>query len=71
MKFEHLFQELRRRWDSDRDEKLCVVCQDAPKAALLLPCRHLCVCRACSAHTALEKCPVCRAHIEDILDVFT
>jgi len=31
------------------------------KDIILLPCRHLCVCRACFVQLTLDKCPVCRA----------
>lgn len=30
------------------DAALCVVCVDAPRAVLVLPCRHNCVCVACA-----------------------
>ena len=62
---------LRRAQEQERDERLCVVCLCAPKATLLLPCRHLCVCQSCSQHHALSKCPVCRAPIAETLDVYT
>jgi len=37
----------------------CVVCLEAPREILLLPCRHVCCCKACADR--LERCPVCRA----------
>ncbi|CAN0478392.1 unnamed protein product, partial [Discosporangium mesarthrocarpum] len=37
----------------------CVICLTDPKDTLLLPCRHLCVCRECFKH--VDKCPVCRS----------
>ena len=61
----------RREREAERDERLCVICLTATKATLLLPCRHLCVCRACSQHRSLDKCPVCRTRIAETLDVYT
>jgi len=37
----------------------CVVCLEAPREILLLPCRHVCCCKACADQ--LERCPLCRA----------
>lgn len=37
----------------------CVICLEGPLAALLLPCRHLCVCRVCLEE--IDRCPICRA----------
>ncbi|KAG7382213.1 phosphatidylinositol-4-phosphate 5-kinase-like protein 1 [Phytophthora pseudosyringae] len=37
----------------------CVICLEHPQAAILLPCRHLCVCRACLEE--IDQCPICRA----------
>lgn len=57
-------------------EKLCVICQNAPKNVLLLPCRHMCLCVEC-AHTMVSlpgsratKCPLCRASVSTIMNVY-
>lgn len=42
---------------------LCVVCLSQQKSVLLLPCNHMCVCKACSSHPSLKSCPICRVSI--------
>lgn len=39
--------------------KACKACGGADACVLLLPCRHLCLCRECEA--VAEVCPVCAA----------
>jgi len=52
----------------------CCVCLGAPRATLLLPCRHLCVCNACGTHVVergTARCPLCRAFIQArVMDCF-
>jgi hypothetical protein len=52
----------------DAEETQCVVCMDAPKNRVVLPCMHMCVCEACAQ---LLRCPVCRGPIERISQLFT
>ena len=57
------------------EEALCVVCMDAPKQHVMMPCMHMCVCEAC-AQRLLEvqtqpPCPVCRTPVEQTSRVFT
>ena len=52
------------------EETLCVVCMDAPKNRVVLPCMHMCVCEAC-AQLLRDRCPVCRGPIERIAQLFT
>ena len=48
---------------------LCVVCEDAKKSVLLLPCKHICTCQGCAE--GLGACPICRVPIEDrVVDVY-
>jgi hypothetical protein len=54
----------RRRAD---DEELCVRCLAAARNNVLLPCRHLCACSPCAQ--TLKQCPLCRATVEDRLEV--
>lgn len=63
-----LYQEL----EEERESRLCVVCQDEPKCIILLPCRHLCLCDACSIAITRRRggCPVCRQHVRETMKVF-
>ncbi|CAK0870751.1 unnamed protein product [Prorocentrum cordatum] len=45
------------------EEQMCVVCAEAAKTTLFMPCRHLCTCEACGAQ--LDACPICRADIRE------
>lgn len=38
--------------------RLCMICMDADRNALLMPCNHVCSCYGCAVK--LSKCPICR-----------
>jgi hypothetical protein len=57
----------------DDAEDQCVMCFDAPKDHIIIPCGHVCVCEACaSLLTQMRKpsCPICRTVIQHTNKVF-
>ena len=68
--------ELRAELERERDKNLCVVCQDQQKSMLVMPCRHMCLCRGCSGELLRLRrwqsrtCPLCRCRITSILEVY-
>ncbi len=52
------------------DSRMCVVCQTNEKSVVLLPCRHVCVCKECANNEMLLDCPLCRERIRDRIAVF-
>ncbi|XP_015892553.3 kinesin-like protein KIN-7D, mitochondrial [Ziziphus jujuba] len=55
--------------NGDANSHVCKVCFESPTAAILLPCRHFCLCKSCSL--ACSECPICRTKIADRLFAFT
>jgi hypothetical protein len=50
----------------DAEETMCLVCFDAPKDHIIIPCGHQCVCEACAEKLKKARnplCPFCRAPI--------
>ena len=50
---------------------LCVVCMCEPRGVVLLPCRHMVLCRGCSARVEAQGsgCPLCQQGVEKHLVV--
>ena len=52
-------------------QEQCVVCIDAPRTIVNLPCRHACFCQGCAATAQAraravrqsQRCPICRANV--------
>jgi hypothetical protein len=57
----------------EQDVTLCIVCEDAKKEVVLLPCKHLCLCKMCALtclFKTLHECPMCRETIDDSMEVY-
>lgn len=50
------------------NESKCVVCKTEIPKILLLPCRHYCTCKTCTAN--IVKCPMCRQTIKAFTHVY-
>ncbi|XP_028410917.1 uncharacterized protein LOC114533575 [Dendronephthya gigantea] len=66
---------LKYELELEKDKRLCVICQDNFKNILLMPCRHVCLCRQClqqiiEGHIQLAQCPLCRTYIQSTMEVF-
>ena len=46
----------------ERTGRECVICLSEPRVSVAEPCRHCCMCEACSQ--VVRDCPLCRQHIE-------
>lgn len=62
-------KEQKYQGNGDPNSHICKVCFESPTAAILLPCRHFCLCQSCSL--ACSECPICRTKISDRLFAFT
>lgn len=50
----------------------CVICFDGPQSAVCVPCGHNAVCMKCAEEilTTTAECPVCRAHIRELIKLY-
>jgi len=73
---EAVVQALRRELTEAEERQRCVVCLNALKSMLILPCRHACLCRPCAVeiinHADINQrlCPLCRTLMHEVLHVY-
>lgn len=48
------------------EDPTCIICMDAPKALVFVPCGHYCACATCVPGLK-NKCPMCRQAIEIVV----
>lgn len=53
------------------ESSLCVMCISNEKNIILLPCKHLCLCKDCSYNSKLKNCPICRTEITEQMRIFS
>lgn len=68
------FMRRKLQQELNNDSYLCVICWNDRKTVVLLPCKHLCVCKSCSRKLwnsiQNETCPICRNNVDNLLEVF-
>mmetsp|Transcript_16803 Transcript_16803/g.54251 ORF Transcript_16803/g.54251 Transcript_16803/m.54251 type:complete len:480 (-) Transcript_16803:299-1738(-) len=52
---------------SELENQLCVVCRDAKKTVLFLPCSHICVCETCRGRLRPYRCPMCQEPVQNFV----
>ena len=52
------------------EKKNCCVCLSRPAACAFVPCGHLVTCRPCADAVHTAGCPICRAEVYMVLDIF-
>lgn len=65
-----LQKKLDRQVEEQQELKLCVICLSSEKSILCLPCRHLCLCGSCASRQEVDKCPICRLEIDEMIQVY-
>lgn len=50
------------------EEQCCKVCMEQQINTVLIRCGHMCVCKLCA--TSLDRCPICRQQIEEVIQTF-
>lgn len=59
---------------SSSNDSQCVICWERSRNIVLLPCRHLCLCKECSQYLKPDegeiRCPLCRKVVDIIMPVF-
>ena len=68
------YLDLKEQLEREQDQNLCVVCQTERKNIVLIPCRHMCMCKNCCVQL-LERyerksCPLCGQIITSTMEIY-
>ena len=70
-------RDLREELERERDKNLCVVCQTENKNIVVMPCRHMCMCKNCCTQLFQihryhrRTCPLCRHIITSTMEIYS
>ena len=62
--------ELESRFEEARARQQCIICMDAERAVVFMPCAHLVTCQQCGSRPQMHHCPLCSRQIEQRLSIF-
>ena len=62
---------MKSQMESQNAQQLCIICCELPKAVVLMPCRHMCLCETCGHMEKITVCPMCRKQISQRISVFS
>ena len=51
-----------------QENEECVICFEAKRTVVLLPCKHCCLCSTCALNAT--ECPLCREEVKDTLEIY-
>ena len=56
----------------DEDDIKCIICYNAVRDVILMPCRHVCLCYGCyyqcqDVRNMAEKCPMCKTSVVSVI----
>jgi len=55
----------RQMFDTSGKSMCCLVCNENGREVLMVPCRHLAMCKSCAVPANLKSCPLCHATSTD------
>ena len=70
-----MYLALMAQLEREREQNLCIVCQTEMKNIVLMPCRHMCMCKNCCKQLmevyGKRSCPLCCQSIASTLEIYT
>jgi len=57
---------------TDTTEGICMVCYEAKRSTVIVPCGHICLCYPCATNLQANalNCPVCRGYVLNIIRAY-
>lgn len=61
--------ELQPIYNGNEFECGCVICNEEPAACIMIPCKHMCLCKNCLASfkRMYRTCPLCKKEFTEIV----
>ena len=63
-------EELEKSVQDEEDKRLCIICDDQNRTIVLLPCKHMCMCKTCLGRQTWKTCPLCREPVDTDMEIY-